>query len=114
MGIDAPCPTCGRELKDPRAVQVCGPCAGTLAKGALQSTGEFAAMSPDQAAELLGSADPPAQPFPTSAGDAACSWCGRGRADVKKLLSSAGAHICDGCVALCADILTAELGADWR
>jgi hypothetical protein len=113
MGIDPPCPTCGRELKNPEAVQVCGPCAGTFAQGPLQATGEFAAMSAERAAELLGGADPPAQPFPASADDPACSWCGRGRGDVKKLLSSAGAHICDGCVALCADILTAELG-DWK
>jgi hypothetical protein len=37
-----------------------------------------------------------------------CSFCGKESADVNKMIAGPGVHICDGCVALCADILAAE------
>lgn len=44
----------------------------------------------------------------------ACAWCGRGADQVRKLLGAGAVAICEGCVALCVDILDAELGPGWR
>jgi hypothetical protein len=84
------CPTCGR---------------ANLGVGETESspqmTGEFAAMDdPD-----------PGPPVPTSmpyAGSDRCSWCGKGAAEVKKLITGPGVQICDGCVRFCALILKDE------
>ena len=40
--------------------------------------------------------------------DIKCSFCGKSRSDVKKLISGPKVFICDECVALCNDILTKE------
>ena len=40
--------------------------------------------------------------------DPACSFCGKSRQQVKKLIASAGASICDGCVDLCHEIIAEE------
>ncbi len=40
--------------------------------------------------------------------DIRCSFCGKGRSEVKKLISGPKVFICDECVALCNDILTKE------
>jgi hypothetical protein len=95
---------------------VCGNCYdGLLSKGAVavSETGEFAVVSADAAAQLLdgGLADSPATSI---AAGSACTWCGKRREQVKKMLSSPSAHICNECVALCSDILSSELGEDWR
>jgi ClpX C4-type zinc finger len=37
--------------------------------------------------------------------DAACSFCGKGPADVGHLIAGPGVWICDGCVRVCAEIL---------
>jgi hypothetical protein len=76
---------------------------------ALRTTAEFAAMVPPLD---LGNAVP-------VSGEAGkdgvrCSWCGNDQYAARKLLSRGDAHICNQCVALCADILAAELGDDWR
>ena len=40
-----------------------------------------------------------------------CSFCGKEQLQVQRLIAGPnGAHICEGCVALCNDILTKELG----
>jgi hypothetical protein len=36
-----------------------------------------------------------------------CSFCGRSEKQVKKLIAGAHAFICDECVALCGEVLTA-------
>jgi ATP-dependent protease Clp ATPase subunit len=35
----------------------------------------------------------------------ACSFCGKGTAEVGHLVAGPGVYICDGCVRLCAEIL---------
>lgn len=40
-----------------------------------------------------------------------CSFCGKEQAQVQRLIAGPnGAHICDGCVGLCNDILAREIG----
>jgi ATP-dependent Clp protease ATP-binding subunit ClpX len=51
--------------------------------------------------------------MPAAAPDA-CSWCGKPGTAVKKLLGNGTVAICDECVALCADVMDAELGDGWR
>jgi ATP-dependent Clp protease ATP-binding subunit ClpX len=35
-----------------------------------------------------------------------CSFCGKGRDEVRRLVAGPGVFICDGCVALCYQILS--------
>jgi hypothetical protein len=77
--------------------------------GSLSTTGEFAAIS-----------DPTVNaPMPGSRGgesrsdEAHCCWCDKTSDQVKKMLSQGSYHICNECVALCADILRMELGDDF-
>jgi hypothetical protein len=112
------CPTCADPLERARPISVCGACHDRLlARGdiPLTSTAEFAAMTPATAEQLL-AADPDTQPGSPArvGGGASCTWCGKAGSEVKKLLSSGPAHICNECVGLCAEILAAELGDDWR
>jgi ATP-dependent Clp protease ATP-binding subunit ClpX len=37
-----------------------------------------------------------------------CSFCGRSEAQVKRLIAGQGAFICDECVGLCNEVLTAD------
>lgn len=41
-----------------------------------------------------------------------CSFCGRTRAEVRKLVQGPGVYICDGCVEVCKTIIDKELAAD--
>jgi ATP-dependent Clp protease ATP-binding subunit ClpX len=41
-------------------------------------------------------------------GENRCSFCGRPEDQVKRLIAGQGAFICDECVALCSDVLTAD------
>jgi hypothetical protein len=43
----------------------------------------------------------------------ACAWCHKSEPEVRKLLGRGGVALCDQCVALCCDVLDAELG-HWR
>src|SRR4030095_14521499 len=43
-----------------------------------------------------------------------CACCGKLEREVRKLLGRGGIALCDECVALCCDILDAELGGSWR
>lgn len=38
-----------------------------------------------------------------------CSFCGHSAEEVAKLVAGPGVYICDGCVALCVDVLDADL-----
>ncbi|RMH45116.1 MAG: hypothetical protein D6689_00685 [Deltaproteobacteria bacterium] len=115
---DAPCPLCASPLVDPRPLPVCGACHASLAGtgDAPAVTREFPVVS--QVASLPAAdaaATPPRRPRRvTHQGDFACTLCGTPGDQVKKLLTQAGIHICNECVALCADVLRAELGDDWR
>jgi len=103
-----PCPVCRGELADGDLIMVCGPCRDRLG-GAVQvrATGEF--RIPSELAADLGDG---ATAVPGTA--QSCSWCGKAGDQVRKLLGTAAVAICDECVSLCADILEAELGPDWR
>lgn len=111
--VDAPCPLCSQHLDAPKAVYVCTNCHSGLAlTGAvrMRSTGEFKAPLPPsltKPVDPLASTQPPAK-------DVACTWCGRGPEEVRKLLSHGSSHICNECVALACDIMQAELGESWR
>ena len=72
----------------------------------VRATGEFRAATP----MAIDAATPEPPPF---ADARMCAWCGKPQDKVKKLLTSATVAICNECVALCAEILTAELGDDW-
>jgi NMD protein affecting ribosome stability and mRNA decay len=108
------CPVCGEELEKPMRVEVCGDCYGDLRAAGnipLQATGEFSAVSL-QRAEIV---TPPTRPRSLTADQSiTCTWCGKRRDEVKKILSNEGAHICNECVALCSTILEDEVGPDWR
>lgn len=39
-----------------------------------------------------------------------CSFCGKSEAEVRKLISGPGVHICDSCITVCKGILDKELG----
>jgi ClpX C4-type zinc finger len=39
-----------------------------------------------------------------------CSWCGKPEQQVRTLIAGAGGFICDGCVAMCNDVLSAAGG----
>jgi hypothetical protein len=43
-----------------------------------------------------------------------CTWCGKDGGAVRKLLGNGTVSICNECVALCADVMDAELGDGWR
>jgi hypothetical protein len=111
---DRSCPLCGDKLDTPMRVEVCGSCYQDMRSGgsiAVQATGEFHAMSLKDAEVVLA---PPRPRSVTREPGTACSWCGKPRDQVKKILSGQNAHICNECVALCSDIMEAEVGPDWR
>jgi hypothetical protein len=111
-----PCLLCGGPLDDAQPITVCVGCHGRLlvaSSAMVSSTVEFAAVS-DLAADAMlegGSANAAAGP---GRAFSACTWCGRTADQVKKLLRGNDACICNECVALCSDILQAELGEGWR
>jgi len=108
------CPVCGEELEKPMRVEVCGDCYADLRAGGnipLQATGEFAAVFPQQVPEAVPTPRPRSY---TSDLSIVCSWCGKRRDEVKKILSKDSAHICNECVALCSMIMEDELGDAWR
>jgi hypothetical protein len=110
MQADDVCPVCGGPRLEAQHITVCGGCARTvLATGAIAvtTTMEFAAVPPPDSA-------PSGLRSRTDSGIPLCTWCAKPRSEVKKLLSGGGANICNECVALCADVLLAELGDDWR
>jgi hypothetical protein len=43
-----------------------------------------------------------------------CSFCGKPRQQLRKLIAGPGVYICDECVALCVDILEEQIGENWR
>src|SRR5688572_23413299 len=83
---------------------VCGACVRT-AIAAIRNTAEFSVPSlPPDAGDSA--------TMPAASG--ACAWCGKAAADVRKLLGNGAVAICNECVALCADVMEAELGDGWR
>jgi hypothetical protein len=108
------CPLCDEQLSTPMRLEICGDCfqdLGTAGSISLQTTGEFSAMTPGGARRMVAGGRP--RSF-TGDGSITCTWCGKGRDQVKKILSGKAAHLCNECVALCADILESEVGPDWR
>ena len=51
--------------------------------------------------------------YSADSGPVRCSFCGKPRAAVQKLIVRREVGICDACIDLCADVLDQELG-DWR
>jgi hypothetical protein len=88
---------------------VCAPCHRALSGGggglSVGATGEFRAVS----AELIDGEVSGEHPVAV----ATCAWCRKSEPEVRKLLGRNGVALCDQCVALCCDILDAELGP-WR
>lgn len=104
--MSSPCPICSGQLAGGELVLVCSGCKDRLGGGTIRTTGEFRVPT-----ELLEGASS-SGPMPRSMHG--CNWCGRPAGDVKKLLGTAEVAICNECVALCAEILQAELGDGWR
>ncbi len=99
---------CSGDLARGDLILVCQGCCDRLGGGArVGTTGEY--HVPDEGIAEL---EPTTGPQPDSG--LACSWCGKPSTAVRKLLGTAAIAICDGCVALCAEILESELGPDWR
>ncbi len=135
MSADAACPVCRGPLAGGELILVCAPCRDQLGGAAVRTTGEFrvpaglvagleagmasgseagmAAAAGATPARSPGAATPPAAGAGAAAATA-CTWCGKPGDLVRKLLGHGAVAICDGCVALCADILEAELGPGWR
>jgi hypothetical protein len=91
---------------------VCTSCHKQLGGGlAVNSTGEFR-VPPDliEATEIPDRATGTHGIHTTHV----CSWCGKLEHEARKLLGRNGLALCDECVALCCDILDAELGDGWR
>jgi hypothetical protein len=44
----------------------------------------------------------------------ACSFCGKGQRDVRKLIAGPEVYICDECVGLCIDIIDEEIAGEER
>ncbi len=101
------CALCRTELAPATAVTTCRACAARGMGGPVRATGEF--LIPPEP-----SSDEAATTSTIDAGAATCAWCGRAGDQVRKLLGQAGVAICDGCVGLAVDVLSAELGPDWR
>jgi hypothetical protein len=114
------CPFCAAAVEpdDP----VCGACGAHL-----EGAGELLRTTPSVTAEHrvphlpedlagAGAGEPSTTAMAVDAARApgACAWCRRDAGQVRKLVGAAGVAICDGCVALCVDILEAELGPGWR
>lgn len=99
---------CRGDLADGDLILVCAPCRERLG-GAIhiRATGEFRVPT-----ELLAPEGETSGSIPTGA--QFCSWCGKQAEQVRKLLGTSAIAICDECVSLCADILEAEFGPDWR
>jgi hypothetical protein len=108
IGSSAACPVCQGDLADGDLILVCGGCRDRLGGGvSVRATGEFRVPA-DLVMDLnVGTAAVAGAPQ-------SCNWCGKASERVKKLLGTAAVAICDECVSLCADILEAELGPDWR
>lgn len=102
----SPCPICAGALAGGELILVCTSCKDRLGGGSLRMTGEFRVP-----AELI---ERETAPAPAPRALHACNWCGRPHDQVKKLLGTAEVAICNECVALCAEILQAELGDTWR
>lgn len=113
-----PCPMCGERLDSPMQIEVCGQCYQDLRSSgavALLATAEFAPVGAEHASDLGAVREARTRARArTSETEVACTWCGKLRSEVKKLLASGDARICNECVALCADVLEAELGEEWR
>lgn len=102
-----PCAVCGSPDDHGATVRVCGPCHRALsAPASARSTLEFDAVSPAEVSAALGVAALPASPD-------TCAWCNKGAGAVRKLLGRGGVALCNECIALCCEILDAELGT-WR
>jgi ClpX C4-type zinc finger len=54
------------------------------------------------------SSDRPDESVPERESQVACSFCGKGRDKVRKLIAGPHVYICDECVELCEDILQEE------
>ena len=110
------CPLCCLALYDPQHVTVCADCHARLEADdhavSVTETGEFNAFKYETLTAPGTARQDRSRPRRHTG--VACTWCGRGEDEVRKILSAGGAHICNGCVALCADVLAAELGDDWR
>ncbi len=109
------CPLCGQPAHAPRDVTVCGGCHQSLVASALpvRTTAEYDIESLARAAEAEQAPSPHRSPV-TAPGHAFCTWCHKPKSEAKKLLSRGAAHICNECVSLCVDILSAEFGDDWH
>jgi hypothetical protein len=107
--VEQRCPVCGGDLAGGDLLLVCGGCHRMLGNVEVRATGEFMAATP---AAIAAAAGDMADEVPMT-GSKVCAWCGKKQHEVKKLLTSASVAICNECVALCVDILTAELGDDW-
>ena len=110
------CPLCHHALDAGELVMVCGPCHKSLGGGlAVNATGEFRVPSSAElesagvAGEQVGRDSHP-ELGPTGH----CAWCAKLEHEVKKLLGRNHTALCNECISLCADIMEAELGADWR
>lgn len=114
--MSSACPVCNGQLVRPQRVAVCEGCYSSMqATGgvAVHTTAEFPAIA--QVVAAPADTAPARRPrTPTIPESVRCSWCSKPGDSVKKVLTQNGAHICNECVALCADIMLAALGDDWR
>lgn len=107
-----PCPICEQELSESQSIEVCASCHHSLLTTgavAMSTTGEFRIPAAVLAFEV-GNMESQA---PARRSEC-CTWCQKHGQQVKKLLTAGELLICNECISLCVDILTAELGDGWR
>jgi hypothetical protein len=105
LGMQPQCSLCAEDPGD-AATTLCPACYRRYLGSAVRATGEI--MVPPLPPE----ADASIAELP-AAGEV-CSWCSKPADAVRKLLGNGEVAICDGCVALCVDVMEAELGHGWR
>ena len=113
MTASESCPLCAAALGESKAIDVCTYCHAGLEMcdaGVVSTTGEFTAVTDPTLSSPMPGSRSNVVPSP---GEAHCCWCDKTSDKVRKMLSQGGYHICNECVALCADILKMELGDDF-
>ncbi|HEX3482708.1 MAG TPA: ClpX C4-type zinc finger protein [Kofleriaceae bacterium] len=102
------CPICTQALEGGELVMVCTDCHKRVGGGlSVNSTGEFRVPTSEQLESIEATGE-------RVRATNVCAWCGKHERQVKKLLGRGGVALCDECIALCCDILDAELGTGWR
>jgi hypothetical protein len=105
--MSTPCTLCSADAGDEHTV-LCLDCHRRYLGAAVRATGEFVVPP------LPPEASPSSSFTSLPAVSEACTYCSKPATQVKKLLGNGTVTICNECIALCVDVMMAELGDGWR